>query len=72
MNGNSSIEMKRGVHVADLPTYKKPKMQKVIIRVEVEDEKGEKVSGFKNDEWLASVSIHEVLEKAFEAIGKIE
>ena len=57
---------------SEIGKRRKLEMQKVIIRVEVEDEKGGKVSGFKEEEWLASVSVHEVLEKVMEAIKEIE
>jgi len=61
-----------GVRTADLVKRKKPKMQKIIIRVEVEDEKGKKVSGYKVEEWLAIIPIDEVFEKTIEAIKNYE
>ena len=79
MNGkvrrDNNTEMKitgEGGHAADVVKRKPPKMQKIIIRVEVEDEKGKKVSGYNEEEWLASISVDEVLEKTFEAINRIE
>lgn len=71
MRGNSRVEIAH-VKASEILKRKKPEMQKVTIRVEVEDEKGKKMRGFKNEEWLASVSIHEVLGKVMEAIGEIE
>ena len=60
------------VKTSDILMRKKPKMQKILIRVEVTDEKGRVTSGYKEEDWLASISVDEILEKAFEAIGKIE
>jgi hypothetical protein len=77
MNGkvrldNNTVKTEKGVRSADVPKRKKLEMQKIIIRVEVEDEKGKKVSGYKEEEWLASVPIDKVLEKTFEAINETE
>ena len=66
------MKTKEGVRTADVAKRKKPEMQKITIRVEVENEKGEKVSGYNEEEWLASISVDEVLEKTFEAINRIE
>ena len=66
------MKTKEGVRTADVAKRKKPEMQKITIRVEVEDEKGKKVSGYKEEQWLASISVDEVLEKTFEAINRIE
>lgn len=71
MNGNSGVKRAR-MKASEILMRKKPKMQKVTIRVEVEDEKGEKVSGYKREGWLASVSVDEVLAMVFEAIEEIE
>jgi len=66
------MKTEKAVRVADVAKRKKPEMQKITIRVEVEDENGKKVSGYKEEEWLASISVDKVLEKTFEAIGEIE
>lgn len=60
------------VKASDILRRKRPAMQKILIRVEVTDEKGRITSGYKEEDWLASVSVHEVLEKVFEAIKEIE
>ena len=66
------MKKEKAVRTADVAKRKKPEMQKIIIRVEVEDEKGKKVSGYKEEEWLASIPVDEVLEKTFEAIKNYE
>ena len=47
-------------------------MQKVTIKIEVTDEKGRVTSGYKEEDWLASISVDEVLVKVMEAIKEIE
>lgn len=66
------MKPENGVRTADVAKRKKPEMQKIIIRVELEDERGKKVSGYKEEQWLASVSVDEVVEKTFEAINEID
>ena len=65
------MKSEKGAHTADLAKRKNLETQKIIIRVEVENEKGEKVSGYKEEEWLAITPVDEVLEKTFEAINEM-
>ena len=71
MNLQIKMKSEEGARTADLAKRKKPEMQKIIIRVEVEDEKGKKVSGYKEEEWLAITPVDEVLEKTFETINEM-
>ena len=72
LDGTKGGVITGGVRAVNLVKRKKPEMQKITIRVEVEDEKGKKVSGYKEEQWLAITPIDEVLEKTFEAINGIE
>lgn len=70
MNGNSSIKME-GIHVADLANRKKPKTRKVTITVIAEDELNEEVY-LEVDDWLATLTLKEILESVKEAIKEIK
>lgn len=64
--------MSKGIPTVEVMMQKKPKMQKVTIGIEVENEKGGMVIGCVKEEWLATLSVKEILEKVKEAIKEIE
>ncbi|GAH25060.1 unnamed protein product [marine sediment metagenome] len=66
------MKKEEGVHATDIAKRKKPKMQKVTIGIEVENEKGGIVIGCVKGEWLATLSSKEILEMVKEAINEIE
>ena len=68
------IKMKteKAVRTADVVNRKKPKMQRITIGIEVENEKGGMVIGCVEEEWLATLTAKEILEKVKEAINEIE
>ncbi|MCK4649471.1 hypothetical protein KAT51_08100 [bacterium] len=60
------------IKASDILRRKKPELQKILIQIEVIDEKGKATSGHIEEEWLASISVDEVLVKVMEAIKEIE
>lgn len=71
MNGNSGIK-RASVKASEILMRKRPKMQKVTIGIEVENEKGGIVIGCVKEEWLATLTMKEILEEVKEAIKEIE
>ena len=70
MSGNSRVKV-ASVKASEILKRKKPAMQKVKIKIIVESEK-ETRDGIIEDEWLASMSMTEVMEKIIEAVEEIE
>ena len=64
--------MSEGVSTSEVVKRKKPEMQKVTIGIEVAGEKGGIKLGCVEEEWIATLSLKEILEKVKEAIKKIE
>jgi len=75
MNGNSGLRRFQlnptGVQATEVVKRKKPEMQKVKIKIVVESEK-EIRDGVIEEEWLANMTMTEVMEQIIEAIKEIE
>ena len=66
------MNRRESVKASDILMRKKPEMQKITIGIEVGSEKGGLKFGCIKEEFLATLTLKEILEIVKEAIGKIE